>query len=266
MMERQRRVDRPDGSVQSLTRALAILEVLADGADGRGLSALARSLDLPPSTAHRLLTTMERQRFVRFEPLSKTWRIGVRAFTVGSAFARTRDLLTIARPHMRRLMEASGETVTFFTLADGEALCTAQVECRQATPSIPRPGGSSSMHATGAGKAMLAYLPEREVERVLSRHGLARATANTFVSATGLKAELRRIRTRGFAVDDEEFAIGLRCVAAPILDEHGAPFAALSLSGPTVRVSNRRIDTLGHLVLGAARATMADLGGCIAAP
>jgi IclR family acetate operon transcriptional repressor len=97
--------------VKSLTKALAILDALARQDEGLTLTMLARAVDLPLSTAHRLLTTLQHRRFVRFDPLTMSWQIGLQAFIVGNAFARARDIVLIARPHMRRLMEQSGETV-----------------------------------------------------------------------------------------------------------------------------------------------------------
>ena len=108
------------GQVQSLTRALALLEAVARSHDGLALTELAQTVGLPPSTAHRLLTTLQQGRFVRFDLLASVWQIGVQAFVVGNAFARTRDVLTMARPHMRRLMEESGETVNLY-VADERA-------------------------------------------------------------------------------------------------------------------------------------------------
>src|SRR5262245_12360215 len=116
--------------VQSLTRALALLETVARCHDGVTLTELAQTVGLPPSTAHRLLTTLQQARFVRFDPLGSVWQVGVQAFVVGNAFARTRNVLMMARSPMRRLMEESGETVSLYMSDDGEAVCMAQVECR----------------------------------------------------------------------------------------------------------------------------------------
>ena len=261
---RGRKTSSPDsgkGGVQSLTRALSILEALAESHEGLTLTILSNTVALPPSTTHRLLTTLQRQRFVRFDPMSMFWQVGVQAFAVGNAFARTRDVVMLGRPYMRRLMEESGETVNLYVINDGEAICMAQVESRQMMRAISRPGGRVRMHVSGAGKAMLAHLPEAEVERIVASHGLPRSTDHTLVSVKKLMADLRKTRVRGFAVDDEEYAIGLRCVAAPILDERGAPLAALSLSGPTARVTDARLDALGTLVVNAALATIVELGG-----
>jgi IclR family transcriptional regulator, acetate operon repressor len=252
---------RMGGGVQSITRALSILEALAESATGLTLTGVSRAVDLPPSTAHRLLTTLQRQRFVRFDPVAMVWQVGVQAFVVGNAFARTRDIGATARPYMRRMMEDSGETANLFALSDGGVLCMAQVESRHVTCAVTRPGGRVRMHCTGAGKAMLATLRDDAVEGVVALCGLAPSTRKTIVTARTLKADLGRIRARGFAVDDEECAMGLRCVAAPILDELGMPIAALSLSGPTSRVGVERVEALGTLVMNAARAATLELGG-----
>jgi IclR family acetate operon transcriptional repressor len=250
------------GQVQSLTRALSLLEAVARSHDGLTLTEAAQTVGLPPSTAHRLLTTLQQARFVRFDPVASLWQIGVQAFVVGNAFARTRDVLMMARPQMRRLMEACNETVNLYVMDEGgEAVCMGQVECRQLMRAIARPGGRVKMHCSGVGKAMLAFLPEREVGRVLERHGLPRATERTLTTPKALRADLEQVRARGYAVDDEEHAVGLRCVAAAILDEHGLPLAGLSVSGPTARIPDHRVALLGALVMEAAQAVTAEVGG-----
>ncbi len=249
------------GGVQSLARALSILEALAANDEGLTLTSLAKMVSLPPSTAHRLLTTLQRQRFVRFDPASMTWQIGVQAFVVGNAFMRSRDIVAVARPYMHRLMEESGETTNLYILNGGEAICMAQVQCRQAVRAISRPGGRLGLHLSAAGKAMLAHTPRNEVVEIVARHGLPRATPNTIGSLRKLRAELVRTRSRGFAIDDEEGALGLRCIAAPILDDRGIVHAALSLAAPTARMSDERLAKLGGMVAAAARSVTVELGG-----
>ncbi len=252
------------GGVQSLTRALSILDALAESDEGMTLTLLARKVALPPSSAHRLLTTLQRQRFVRFDPASMSWQIGVQAFVVGNAFARSRDVVALAKPYMRRLMEESGETVNLYFASGGEAICMAQVQCQQVIRAISRPGGRVGMHRSAAGKAMLAHMPREDVADI-AKHGLSRATPNTIVNLKKLQAELARIRGRGFSIDDEEVAVGLRCVAAAILDERGVAHAALSLAGPAARMFDERIATLGNVVGAAARSVTLELGGIVAA-
>lgn len=265
-LQQGRRAERePDkaaaGQVQSLTRALALLEAVARSHDGLTLTELSQTVGLPPSTAHRLLTTLQQLRFVRFDSLASVWQIGVQAFIVGNAFARTRDVTMIARPYLRRLMEESGETANLYLAEEGEAICMGQVESRQMMRAIARPGGRVKMHCSGAGKAILAWLPEREVGKILERHGLTPFTDRTLTTPKALRAALDEIRARGHAIDDEEHEVGLRCVGAPVLDEHGLPLAGISISGPTARIPDHRLALLGALVAETARAVTAEVGG-----
>jgi IclR family acetate operon transcriptional repressor len=251
--------------VQSVVRCLAILRALAESGDGMTLTDVAQIVGLPPSTAHRLLTTLQQERFVRFDGTAHLWQVGVEAFIIGNAFVRTRDVVTMARPYLRRLMEEGGETANLYLEQDGEAICMAQVECRQMMRAIARPGGRVKMHCSGAGKAMLGWLPEVELGRIVRQHGLKRFTDRTLDTPTRLRGDLEQIRARGFAVDDEEHAVGLRCVAAPVFDEHGQAVAALSLSGPGARIDETRLAELGRLTARIAGEFSAELGGHSAA-
>lgn len=252
---------REPGQVQSLTRALAILEALAESSEGMTLSDTAQIVGLPPSTAHRLLTTLESRRHVRFDAREGLWQVGVQSFVVGQAFRRSRDVVSLARPYMRHLMETCGETANLYIEEGGEAVCMAQVECRQVMRAIARPGGRVKLHCSGAGKAMLAHLPAAEVARVLQVHGLPRATERSLDTPRKLKADLDLVRERGFALDDEEHAVGLRCVAAAVLDEEGRPLAALSVSGPSARIDDTAMTLLGGFVRQAARSVTEQVGG-----
>ena len=249
------------GQVLSLTRALALLESVARSYDGLTLTELAQTVGLSSSTVHRLLTTLEQRGYVRQDAAGSIWQIGVQAFVVGSAFLRTRDVLAMAQPQMRRLMEESGETVNLYVMDEGEVVCIGQVECRQMMRAIARPGIRIKMHCSAAGKAMLAWLSEPEMRRILERHGLPRVTERTLVSTEALSVNLEQGRARGHAVDDEEHVAGLRCVAAPIFDEQGRPLASLSVSGPSARLTDQRLNQLGSMVAAAAQAVTAKFGG-----
>ena len=247
--------------VQSLTRALSILDALADNDDGLSLTALAKTVALPPSSAHRLLTTLQRKRFVRFEPATMAWRIGVQAFVVGNAFARSRDVVALAMPYMRQLMEKTGETVNLYVPNGAQVICIAQVQSQQTIRAISRPGGTIALHRSAAGKAMLAQMTPAEVDEVVAKHGLVKGTKNSITAPSKLRAELNRTRARGFALDDEEFAPGLRCIAAVILDEHGAAQGALSIAGPVGRLTDARLPKLGDIVSAAGKSVTREFGG-----
>lgn len=252
-------------TVQSLVRALGLLNALARHDQGLSLSDAAKATGLAVSTAHRLLSTLQHENFVRVDPERSVWMIGVQTFIVGSAFLRARELTGVARPFMRQLMERIGETVNLAVEEGGEAIYVEQIECRKTMRAIARPGGRAAMHCSGVGKALLAAMKEEDVQRIMVLRGLDAATAKTITTAEGLAAELQAIRKRGFAIDEEENAIGLRCLAAPIFDEHGKPVAAISLSGPTARIGDDLLQTLGEAVREAANQITLGLGGTASA-
>ena len=258
----RRATARPQRShVQSLARALSILNALAEEDPGLTLSELVQKVGLAPSTTHRLLTTLQDGQYVRFESERNLWSVGLQAFVVGSAFARSRDLVLTARPFMRQLMEQSGETVNLAIEDDGQAVYMAQVECCQAMRAITHPGGRVPLHCSGVGKALLAAMPKSEVTRILRERGMLRLTPKTINSPAKLRQELDRSRALGYAMDDEEHAVGLRCVAAPIYDEWGRALGGLSLSGPMARVTDARFAALGAMVAEMAGKITLRIGG-----
>lgn len=252
------------GQVQSLVRALGLLTRIAEAPSGRvALTDLAQQVGLPPSTAHRLLTTLEQERFVRFDQHNRLWSIGVGAFCAGYAYTKTRNLLGQARSHMKLLMEKSGETVNLAEEDEGEAVYLAQVECRQIMRVFARPGSRVPLHCSAVGKAILSSLPQKSITKIMHRHGMPKLTAQTLTEPRVLAAHLETARRVGYAVDDEEHALGLRCVAAPIFNETGDCIAAISVSGPTVRIDEARMSALGSMALEAARSISAEMGATL---
>lgn len=249
------------GQVRSLTRALSLLRHIADKPNGLSLTEVSEAAGLPPSTTHRLLTTLEAERFVRPDPQAGVWRVGVAAFFVGSAFARSRDKLTLARPYLARLMEVSGETANLFVESDGEVVCIGQIESRHAMRAITGVGGRVMMHASAAGKALLAHMDGNRRGKLLANPVLPAVTELTVTRRDLLLGALEEVRQVGYAIDDEEHALGLRCVAAPLFDEMGQPVAAISVSGPSARVGRDRLPLLGRLVAQAALEATRDYGG-----
>lgn len=220
----------------------------------RALTELAQQAGLPNSTTHRLLTTMQQLGFVRQVGELGHWAVGAHAFIVGSSFLQSRNLLAIVHPILRKLMEDSGETVNLAVLdqSDHQAIIIDQVQCTQLMRMSAPIGGKLPMHASGAGKAFLSQLSEEQVTGLLHRKGLHAYTHATLVSPVHLKEDLALTRKRGYSFDDEEHALGLRCIAACIFDDHREPFAAISISGPISRMTDDRVTELGALVIKAA--------------
>ena len=251
------------GQVQSLCRALSLLNVIAEEDRGMTMTDIAQRASLPLSTTHRLLTTLQHERYVRFDNEQSLWMMGVQAFIIGNAFVRSRDIIATSRPFMMALMEKSGETVNLAVADQGECIYLAQVECRQMMRVQAKPGSRVPMHSSAVGKALLSAMPEAKARKFLVMRELERGTDKTVVDLKVLCSEIEGVRRDGYGFDDEEHCIGLRCVASVIYDEFGEPMAAVSLSGPLARIGDDRFPVLGAMVKETAHAITAAMGGVV---
>ena len=249
------------GQVQSLTRGLSLLEALARAEGGLTLTDVAQRVQLAPSTAHRLLSTLEKMGYVYQAGDLGRWYVGLQAFTVGTSFLANRDFVAQSHPYMRRLMEQSGETANLGILEGTDAVFIDQVQCREMMRTIVKLGSRVPLHASGVGKAIFAAMPDDEIEAILKVKGLPRITGNTITSPETMWAAIRVIRQRGWSFDDEEHALSTRCVAAPIYNEHAEVLGAISLAGPSSRLPDERIKQLGPLVAHTAEDLTHRLGG-----
>src|SRR5467141_4683948 len=246
--------------VQVLDRALAALDVLAARSTECSLVEICTTLKLHKSTAHRLMMVLEQHRLVEKNPDTGRYRLGLKLFEFGSKAIATLDLRGRARPYLDRLQRQFGETVFFCILDDGQVFYVEKIESQQSVRTACTVGSRAPAYCTAVGKAMLAELAEHEVSDVIRRWGLKAVTANTITTATALKAELRAVRSRGYAIDDEEKEEGLRCVSAAVRGHSGKLFAAMSVSGPAFRMTKERIPEIGQAVMRAANELSAELG------
>lgn len=253
------------GHSQSLVRGLNLLELLAMHPGGLALSDIAEQADLAPSTTHRLLQALLSQGFITQDEELGVWRIDVKTFRIGNSFLEARDFVATSRPYLRRLTRETGETANLGVREGTTAVFLAQSESPQMMRMITRLGSRAPLHASGVGKALMAWLPDDDLERVLAERGLDRVTVNTLSSPSELRRAMAKIRERGYACDREEHAIGLHCVAACIHDELGTPLAAISVSGPVARIPDERLSQLGELVRATAAEITAQLGGRVPA-
>jgi IclR family acetate operon transcriptional repressor len=251
----------PTGQVQSLTRGLSILDALARSAAGLTLTDVAQRVQLPASTTHRLLSTLEKMGYVHQAGDLGLWFIGLQAFRVGTTFLENRDFVGQSHAYMHRLMEQAGETVNLAILDGTEAVFVAQVQCHEMMRTLVKLGSRVPLHASGVGKALFAALPDLQVDAILKVKGLPRITENTIVAIETMWAALRVIRQRGYSFDDEEHARSTRCVGAAIYDEHAEPLGAISIAGPSSRMADERIRHLGPVVAHIAEEFTRHLGG-----
>jgi DNA-binding IclR family transcriptional regulator len=245
--------------IQVLERAFGILDLLAAEAD-LDLSEVAAGVGLHKSTAHRLLMVLEGERFVERSVASGKYRLGSRLIELGLAAVSRLDLYERARPYLRELVDQTGETAHLAVLRGGEVVSLINVESRRTVRTPSTVGTRSPAHCTSLGKALLAHAAPLEVEELIRQQGLKPYTRNTITSASRLRKELRLIRERGYAVDDEEREEGLRCIGAPVWDHSGTVVAAVSIAGPSFRIRKERIPALAVPVISAAAGLSAALG------
>ncbi|HEX2316443.1 MAG TPA: IclR family transcriptional regulator [Thermomonospora sp.] len=223
-------------AVRALERALELLEHLADAGGEMALSELTDRSGLPMPTIYRLMRTMVNQGYVRQAP-SKRYALGPRLIRLGET--ATRLLGTWARPALSRLVDEVGETANMAVLEGDAVVYVAQVPSRHSMRMFTEVGRRVQPHCTGVGKALLAQLPAESVREIVGRTGMRAHTPHTITDPDTLLAELARVREQGYAIDDEEQEVGVRCVAVPLPD---APTtAAISVSGPSGRLTREMV-------------------------
>lgn len=245
--------------IQSLDRALDVLGCVAAGS-GLTLTEIANDLGQSPATIYRILTTFAARGALEMDAATQEWFVGPSSFRIGSAFMRRTGMVERARPIMRALMVKTGETANLGVENTGQVLFLSQVETHENIRAFFPPGAQSPMHASGIGKALLAHAGEAGIERYIRRQDLTRFTENTFSDQDMLRAELLRIKAQGYAFDDEEKSIGMRCVAAPVFNSFGETVAGISISGPSARLTIKRISDVSEVVIGQARILSQSLG------
>lgn len=246
---------RSNGGVQSLSRAFAILEAMADAGGEIGLSQLAAKAQLPPATIHRLVRTLVSLGYVRQEP-SRQYSLGPRLMRLVDT--STKRLATLAHPYMLDVVEALGESVNLAVLDGEEIVYVAQLQPSQNFMRMfTEVGRRVKPHATAVGKAILATKPEGEVRELLKHTGMPRRTERTLTTPEELFRDLECVRERGYALDDGEQELGVRCVALAVA---GAPRpVALSMSGPLTRMSDGIVDRAVPILRQAAEKIGAEL-------
>ncbi|TDQ52050.1 IclR family transcriptional regulator [Actinorugispora endophytica] len=231
------------GGVQSLDRAFTLLEIMADAGGEISLSQLAASSGLPLPTIHRIIRTLLGNGYVRQLP-SRRYALGPRLIGLGESASRM--LGAWARPHLAQLVEDLGETANLAMLDGDKVVYVAQVPSPHSMRMFTEVGRRVLPHSAGVGKALLAQLPEAEALATVRRAGMPAATDRTITTPEAFAAELARVREQGYAIDDGEQEVGVRCLAVPVLG--GPAMMAVSISGPESRMNWDFVDRAAPIV------------------
>jgi DNA-binding IclR family transcriptional regulator len=232
------------GRAQSVKRALGILEEIGNQSHEIGIVDLSAKVGLPVSTVHRLLATLMDSGYVVQNHETGRYRVGVRAFEIGNSFLKQTHLLDVVRPRMTQLSRQLKETVNLAVRDGNTAVYIDQVESDHPLKLFTRRGTRVPLYCTGVGKVFLAAYSELEFDSYLRATDLEPRTPHTYTSPLRLRQHLDEICTRGYAIDDEDFQIGVRCSAAPIYDHTGDTVAALSVSGPLHRINDDQLQLM----------------------
>lgn len=249
------------GSVQSVDRLFVIMETLSLHPRGMLLSELANAVDLTPSTTHRFLGTLIAHHYAQKDTESGKYRLTMRMYEVGARVLPGLNILSMARPYLENLSEEVKEVVHLVVRDDNEVLYLSRLD---GSPSFVNMGSYAGlrnpMYCTGVGKSILAFLPDQEVRQIWDRTEIIRFTDNTITDLKSMYREIAQIRKQGWAIDNEEHELGIRCVAAPVFDFEGKPVAAISVSGTLGRMDTEKVERLAPLVMKVAQRISGLLG------
>lgn len=245
--------------LSSVANAIRLVKVFSEDEYEIGISNLARRLQLGKSTVHRLASTLIEADFLEKNPDTGAYRLGLALFELGALVRRKMDFANEARPYLKSLMEKTSETVHLAVLDHDSVLYINTIASRQAIRMSSTVGARVPSYCSSEGKVLLAFRPAEVVERRIAA-GLAAWTPKTITKPRELREELAAVRSRGYAIDDEQTELGLRSVAAPIRNHRGEAIAAISIAGPVPRVSKKVLQGYASDVVTAGNAISQRLG------
>ncbi|OCL28592.1 IclR family transcriptional regulator [Orenia metallireducens] len=251
---------RPSNLVKAVDRSVNILEELANHEEGLGVTELANRLDIHKSSIHRLLSTLVYRGLVKQDPKTDNYKLGLKLFELGSRIFNDLEIREYAKPYLEELVVATDEAVHLVIMDQGEIVYIDKVESSKTIRMNSQIGKRVPVHCSAVGKAMLAYYPKARVDQIIKEQGLAKYTENTITDLKELKEHLTKIKEQGYAIDNVEHELGIRCVAAPIFNYSGKVVSSVSVSGPTIHVTKERVEELAKLVKDTAMKISSQLG------
>src|SRR5580704_2523867 len=247
-------------SVSSVRRALSIIEILANAPKGLGASVVSHKIHAPKSSAHTILLTLERSGFLQRDARNGRFSLGPKFFTLGDRLLAATEPRDKARPFLMDLVETTELTAHLAILDADQIVYVEKMDSPGMVKMNTWVGRRIDAHCTALGKAMLAHLEPDHFNELFRGSVLSRRTRRTIDSKEALKRDIQKIRARGYAIDDEECGIGVRCVASPVFDRSGIAVAAIGVAGTTAQVSRQDIEELGNLAKSAAAKISRNLG------
>jgi DNA-binding IclR family transcriptional regulator len=244
----------------SVERALGMLEAVAQEPEGLSNAEISRKLEIPKSSASYILRTLEKRGYLQRDPQSGRYRVGLKILSLSRGALSGIDVRELALPIMRHLMEKTNLTCHLAILDGAEAVYIEKVEPHGFIRMDTWVGRRMRVHATSVGKALVADLPQEQLEKIIADRPLEKRTPKTITTLPRLLRELERVRTLGYAVDDEENNLGARCLGAPVFNQQGEIEASLGLSGTINQVNSDTMPRIVEALKDAARHLSMQLG------
>jgi DNA-binding IclR family transcriptional regulator len=236
----------------ALQRGLALLQALASRPNGASQSELAQHLGLPLAAVHRIVLALEHLGYVQRHPVARMLRVTQKLLLLGQPHSSNRSLVEACLPAMRRILELTNETTQLCVLAEGQCVILEQLPSRHPFKYVVDIGSRAPTQACAPGKAMLAFLPETQLVQIIATLDFKDYTRRSLRDPSALRLELDGVREAGYAVDRAEHFDGIHCIAAPLCDAHGLPFAAITIAGPATRIPEERFAAWGEQIAEAA--------------
>jgi DNA-binding IclR family transcriptional regulator len=225
--------------IKSIEKALDLLELLSDNKKEMGITEINRELHMGFSTIHRILNTLKYRGYIVQNQQTSKYMLGTKLFILGCKVQNTTNLIKVVTPFLQRLSQNTNETINFAILEGREAIYLFKIESKEMLKAGIEVGTKVAAHCTSLGKVLLAFLPEQEFMMLYPNENekLPTFTPNSISSVEELKKYLKKIKKQGYAIDEEEYKIGVNCLGVPIINDEGKAIAAISISGPVSRFS-----------------------------
>ncbi len=246
--------------VQSVDRSLCILEALSEYEDGLGLKDISEKVDLHKSTVHRLLGTLVHKKYVVQDAITSKYMLTLKLFQLGSAKVDNLDMVKVSNKYLTKLMEETNEVVHLGVIEDLYIVYLSKVEPRKSIKMYTRIGMRKPLYCTAMGKSILAEMDEDYIDEIWKKSDIQVLTNKTIVKLDEFKEDLKKVKLRGYSMDDEEVERGIRCIGAKIRNHKGEICGSISVSGSTITLTKNKIESFGKLLVKCTEQISEELG------
>ncbi len=237
--------------IKSIRKSLDLLELLSDNIKEMGITEISKELHMGVSTVYRILTTLKRRGYVIQNQHTLKYTLGIQSFILGSKVQSAMNLVNLVTPFLKKLSQKTNESINFSILEDREVVCLSKIESPEVLRTDIKIGARLPAHCTAVGKGLLAFLSEQEFTILYGKANkkLYSPTHNSISSVIELKKNLKKIKKDGYAIDKEEFKIGINCLGVPILNNEGKSITDVSVTGPSSRFNLSEIKKLKNILI-----------------